>query len=144
MSEDALVAEPDTGGSDPIAVRLVQWNIAMGVPKKADALASLHPTIAVLPECAELSKVLPVMERIGATGGQWVGSLPNKGLSSPPWGGVPAPTCRSCPVPSARPEVSRAVAPTGSHHKTPPPPGGQGEDTGVTPRNRRAGVCPTS
>lgn len=62
-------------------VRLVEWNIAMAVHKKSLALSTLAPDVAILPECADLPSSLPVMQRIGASDGAWVGSLPHKGLA---------------------------------------------------------------
>lgn len=81
-----MTAQPPTVESGPepsgrAGLRLVEWNIAMGLAKKAHPLAGLRPTIAVLPECAHLSQSMPILERLGATDGQWVGSLPNKGLA---------------------------------------------------------------
>lgn len=68
------------GPQSHIDFTLVEWNIAMAAHKKATALATLSPSIAVLPECADLDKSLPALGAIGATDGLWAGSLVNKGL----------------------------------------------------------------
>jgi hypothetical protein len=67
-------------------VRLVEWNVAMGLQKKAHLLGDLNPTIAVLPESACPEKIAPALEEVGATSIQWIGSNPNKGLTAAAFG----------------------------------------------------------
>jgi hypothetical protein len=38
--------------SEVISIRLVEWNVAMSLHKKARLLAKLNPTVAILPESA--------------------------------------------------------------------------------------------
>lgn len=64
-----------------VPVRLVEWNVAMSLQTKTDALAALQPSIAVLPESAHPSKTWSALQAIGATSVEWVGGNPNKGLS---------------------------------------------------------------
>jgi hypothetical protein len=61
-------------------VRLVEWNVAMSLQRKAHLLASLEPTIAILPESAHPDRTGQALAAIGATSTQWIGSNPNKGL----------------------------------------------------------------
>ena len=58
-------------------MRIVTWNCQMGFDKKADALLSLNPDVAVVPECSEKSTVA-----FGQRGYEslWFGSNPLKGL----------------------------------------------------------------
>jgi endonuclease/exonuclease/phosphatase family metal-dependent hydrolase len=58
-------------------MRLLAWNCAMALHKKAQAVARLQPDIAVISECGE-SSVLS-LEQFGYAG-VWVGSNRHKGL----------------------------------------------------------------
>jgi exodeoxyribonuclease-3 len=58
-------------------MRIVTWNCQMGLDKKADALLSLNPDVAVVPECSKQS-TLHLCERSCKT--LWFGSNPHKGL----------------------------------------------------------------
>jgi exodeoxyribonuclease III len=58
-------------------MRIVTWNCQMGFDKKADALLSLNPDVAVVPECSEKSAVA-LRQRGYET--LWFGSNPRKGL----------------------------------------------------------------
>lgn len=77
----------DAVDSDVVSVRLVEWNVAMSLHRKAGLLASLNPTVAVLPESACTDKTRPALEEVGATSMQWIGGNPNKGLSVVAFGG---------------------------------------------------------
>lgn len=66
--------------TDAIPMRLVEWNVAMSLQKKAHLLAALKPTLAILPEAAHPDKTGLALEAIAATSMQWIGSNPNKGL----------------------------------------------------------------
>jgi len=59
------------------AMRIITWNCQMGLDKKADALLSLNPDIAVVPECSEKS-IVALQQRGFCT--LWFGSNPNKGM----------------------------------------------------------------
>ena len=65
---------------DSVALRLVEWNVAMSIQAKAHLLATLQPSIAVLPEAAHPDKTGPPLRNIGATSMEWTGASPNKGL----------------------------------------------------------------
>ncbi len=65
---------------DSVALRLVEWNVAMSIQTKAHLLATLQPSIAVLPEAAHPDKTGPPLRNIGATSMEWTGASPNKGL----------------------------------------------------------------
>lgn len=67
--------------SNPIPIRLVEWNVAMSLHSKARLLPELNPTVAVLPETAHPDKTRRALEAIGATSVQWIGGNLNKGLS---------------------------------------------------------------
>ena len=58
-------------------MRIVTWNCQMGLDKKADALLSLNPDVAVVPECSEKSAIA-LRER--GYESLWFGSNPHKGL----------------------------------------------------------------
>ena len=58
-------------------MRIVAWNCQMGLDKKADALLSLNPDVAVVPECSEKSTVA-FQQRGYET--LWFGSNPRRGL----------------------------------------------------------------
>ena len=68
--------------SDAISVRLVEWNVAMSLHRKAHLLAELNPTVAILPESAHPDKTGQALTAIGATSVQWIGSNLSKGLSA--------------------------------------------------------------
>lgn len=68
------------------SVRLVEWNVAMSLQKKAHLLGGLKPSIAVLPESACREKIAPALQAIGATSVEWVGSNPHKGLAAAAFG----------------------------------------------------------
>lgn len=53
----------------------------MALHNKADLLASLHPTVAVLPESGHPDHTRKALESIGATSIEWIGGNPHKGLS---------------------------------------------------------------
>ena len=53
----------------------------MSLHTKARLLATLKPTIAILPESAHPDKTAQALESIGATSIQWAGANRNKGLS---------------------------------------------------------------
>ena len=55
------------------SMRIVTWNCQMGFEKKADALLSLNPDVAVVPECSEKSTVA-LRQRGYET--LWLGSNP--------------------------------------------------------------------
>jgi len=59
------------------ALRVLAWNCAMALHKKAHAVARIQPDIAVISECGE-SSILS-LEQFGYAG-VWVGSNPHKGL----------------------------------------------------------------
>lgn len=67
--------------SSDTSVRLVEWNVAMSLHTKAHLLATLQPTVAVLPESAHPDRTRPALEAVGATSIEWIGGNPNKGLS---------------------------------------------------------------
>lgn len=58
-------------------MRIVAWNCAMALHKKANALAALGCDVAVISECGKSS--LATLEQLGYAG-VWVGSNPHKGL----------------------------------------------------------------
>jgi len=58
-------------------MRIVTWNCQMGFDKKVDALLSLNPDVAVVPECSEKSTIA-LQERGYET--LWFGSNPRRGL----------------------------------------------------------------
>lgn len=58
-------------------MRILTWNCAMGLQKKAQHVASFNPDIAVIPECGRVS--LPALKRYGYAG-VWVGDNSHKGL----------------------------------------------------------------
>ncbi|WP_024445209.1 endonuclease/exonuclease/phosphatase family protein [Mycolicibacterium iranicum] len=67
--------------SNAIAVRLVEWNVAMSLHTKAHLLAALNPTVAVLPESAGTASARDALQAVGATSVEWIGGNQNKGLS---------------------------------------------------------------
>lgn len=64
-------------------MRLVAWNCAMALHRKADALLALEPDVAVVSECADPA----ILRARGApavlldTAPIWIGDNPNKGLA---------------------------------------------------------------
>ena len=58
-------------------MRIVTWNCQMGFDKKADALFSLSPDVAVIPECSEKSTIALRQRGFNTL---WFGSNPHKGL----------------------------------------------------------------
>jgi exonuclease III len=58
-------------------MRIATWNCQMGLDKKMDALLSLDPDVAVVPECSEKS-VIAFRQRGLST--LWFGSNPHKGV----------------------------------------------------------------
>ena len=52
---------------DAVDVRVVEWNVAMALHRKAGLLADLAPSIAILPETAHPDKTRPALEAVGAT-----------------------------------------------------------------------------
>jgi exodeoxyribonuclease-3 len=58
-------------------LRIVTWNCQMGLDKKVDALLSLNPDVAVVPECSEQSAI--ALQQRGFNT-RWLGSNPHKGL----------------------------------------------------------------
>lgn len=71
--------------TDAVDLRVVEWNVAMALHRKAHLLDTLAPSIAILPETAHPDKTRPALEAIGATRSstsiQWAGANKNKGLS---------------------------------------------------------------
>ena len=63
-------------------MRLVVWNCAMALHRKADALLRLEPDVALVCECAEPARL---RQRGDAdwieTEPVWIGENPNKGLA---------------------------------------------------------------
>lgn len=78
-----LTDEAPAGAS---TFRLVEWNVAMSLHKKAHLLAGLNPTVAILPEAADSDRTRNALKDIGATSTKWVGSNPNKGLLAASFG----------------------------------------------------------
>lgn len=66
--------------SDPTSIRLVEWNVNMALHTKAHVLASLRPTLAVLPESAHPDRCGAALKAVGATSLQWTGGNATKGL----------------------------------------------------------------
>jgi exodeoxyribonuclease III len=58
-------------------MRLLAWNCAMALHKKAEDVADLGADIAIISECAKIS--VSCLEQFGYEG-LWVGSNPHKGL----------------------------------------------------------------
>ena len=58
-------------------MRIVTWNCQMGLDKKVDALLSLNPDVAVVPECSKKSAIALRQRGFNSL---WVGSNPHKGL----------------------------------------------------------------
>jgi exodeoxyribonuclease III len=58
-------------------MRILAWNCAMALHKKARTFAALKPDIAVISECGRGS--VPALEALGYAG-VWVGANPHKGL----------------------------------------------------------------
>lgn len=69
-----------------LPVRVVEWNVAMSLHKKAHLLSDLEPTIAVLPESAKTERTRNALRDIGATSIRWIGTNPNKGLLAASFG----------------------------------------------------------
>ena len=61
-------------------LRIVVWNANMAVHRKLDALASLRPDVAIIPECAN-SPILTAKSKQGPLNMAWVGRNPNKSLA---------------------------------------------------------------
>jgi exonuclease III len=59
-------------------LRIVTWNCAMALARKAPSLLALKPDIAVIQECSK--KSLDVLQGHGFSG-LWFGANPNKGLA---------------------------------------------------------------
>jgi exonuclease III len=59
-------------------MRIITWNCQMGLDKKVDALLSLKPDVAVVPECSEKSAVTLRQRGFNSL---WFGSNPHKGLA---------------------------------------------------------------
>lgn len=64
-------------GVNRIRMRIATWNCQMRLDKKVDALLSLKPNVAVVPECSEKSAI--ALREIGFNT-LWFGSNPHKGL----------------------------------------------------------------
>ena len=68
-----------------IPIRVVEWNVAMALHRKAHLLPDLAPSIAILPETAHPDRTRPALEDAGATKSstavQWIGANKHKGLS---------------------------------------------------------------
>ncbi len=58
-------------------MRIVTWNCQMGLDKKVDALLSLNPDVAVVPECSEKSAIALRQRGFNTL---WFGCNPHKGL----------------------------------------------------------------
>ena len=68
------------------SVRLVEWNVAMSLQKKASLLEKLKPTVAILPESAHPDKTTQALKSAGATSIQWIGANQHKGLTAAAFG----------------------------------------------------------
>lgn len=66
--------------TEPVSVRLVEWNVAMSLQSKTHLLVPLKPTVAILPESAHPDRTWSALQAIGATSVQWIGGNANKGL----------------------------------------------------------------
>jgi hypothetical protein len=62
-------------------MRLVTWNANGGVHHKLDALRSLEPDVAVVPECANPHSATAAAVYRAAISFAWAGAAPNKGLA---------------------------------------------------------------
>jgi exodeoxyribonuclease-3 len=58
-------------------MRIITWNCQMGLDKKVDALLSLKPDVAIIPECSEKSAIALQQRGFNAL---WFGSNQHKGL----------------------------------------------------------------
>jgi exodeoxyribonuclease-3 len=58
-------------------MRIVTWNCQMGLDKKVDALLTLNPDVAVVPECSEKSAIALRQRGFNSL---WFGFNPHKGL----------------------------------------------------------------
>ncbi len=61
-------------------MRLVVWNCAMALHDKADALLSLEPDIAIIPECAQPDVIRKKAPAFSFADCEWTGVVDNKGL----------------------------------------------------------------
>jgi exodeoxyribonuclease-3 len=61
-------------------VRLVSWNCRSGFHRKLEALQSLAPDVAIIPECGSLDVLHSKAPGLTPTSALWVGDNPNKGL----------------------------------------------------------------
>jgi exodeoxyribonuclease III len=59
-------------------MRIIYWTCQMGLDEKSDALLSLNPDVAVVPECSEKSAI--ALRQCGFNS-LWFGSNPDKGLA---------------------------------------------------------------
>jgi hypothetical protein len=76
-------------------MRIAAWNCQMGLDRKSDALLSLNPDVAVVPECSEKSAIALQLRGYNT---RWFGSNPHKGLgviSRQDWPGRREPTATS-------------------------------------------------
>lgn len=68
-----------------VPIRVVEWNAALALHRKAHLLADLAPIVAILPEIAHPDKTKTALEAVGATKSptsvQWIGANTNMGLS---------------------------------------------------------------
>ena len=75
-----------------IPIRVVEWNVAMALHRKAHLLPDLAPSIAILPETAHPDRTRPALEDAGATKSstavQWIGANKHKGLSAVAFDGL--------------------------------------------------------
>jgi len=67
-------------------LRLVVWNCRMALKRKAAALLSLEPDVAVVPECADLATPDLAALLPGMAGNAWVGPNKHKGLGAMAFG----------------------------------------------------------
>ena len=69
--------ETERIGDSVTTVRILAWNCAMALHRKAQVFTGLRPDIAVISECGMSS--VAALEPLGYAG-TWVGANPHKGL----------------------------------------------------------------
>jgi exodeoxyribonuclease-3 len=90
-------------------LRIVAWNANMAVHRKLDALLSLRPDVAIVPECANPA-TLTAKTSQPITSMVWIGEKPNKGLGVLAFGDY---SLELCPEYDARLEWIAPVAVAG-------------------------------
>jgi len=63
-----------------MSLRIVIWNCGMALHKKSEALMSLRPDIAVIPECAKPGIVQKKAAEFELSDAEWIGNWKQKGL----------------------------------------------------------------